>query len=289
MRDYVIYTDSACDILPERMKELGIAYSSLTTYFENEDRSYTIDDMSAEGFYAKMREGHYAKTAAVNVEAFVQGFEPILAAGKDILYIGLSGGVSSTYHASCMAAEELAQKYPEAKILTVDSRTGSIGQAMLIEMVLERKNDGASVEEAAAFAEEMKSEICLWATFDDLTALRKSGRVSFSTALIGNFLNIKPIIYVSEEGKIINEAKARGRKKAFALLLEKFGKLAKNVKSKVFLAHTDCAEDVEAFGKELTERYGATVERVMNVGPVIGAHSGLGALVLSFIGRKVNA
>ncbi len=288
MSDYVIYTDSACDILPEKMQELGIAYSSLTTYFENENRSYTIDELDAEGFYAKMREGHYPKTSAVNVDTFVDGFEKILEKGKDILYIGLSGAVSATYHSACLAAEELSAKYPDRKILTVDSCTGSVGQALLLDMVLNKKGEGASVEEAAAYAESVKSEICLWATFDDLTALRKSGRVGLSTAIIGNLLNIKPIIYVDESGAIVSESKARGRKKALATLMEKFGKLANNIKGKVYLAHTACQEDVEEFGQALNERYGATVDRVMKVGPVIGTHSGLGALVLSFIGKKTR-
>ncbi len=286
MNKYIIYTDSACDIPPARLRELGIAYSSLTTYFESEDRSYTIDELDANGFYAKMKEGQYAKTSAVNVDTFINGFEEILRQGIDILYIGLSSGVSSTYHSACMAAEALAEKYPERKIFTVDSRSGSIGQTMLIDFVLEKKNGGASIEEAAAYAEEMRSEVCLWATFDDLTALKKSGRVSFSTALIGNLLNIKPIIQVNEEGKILNQAKARGRKKAVTFLLEMYEKLAKRKNGKVYLAHSDCQQDVELFAQELQTRYGASVERVLELGPVIGAHSGLGALVLSFLGRK---
>ncbi len=288
MNDYVIYTDSACDIPPEELKELGVAYDSLLTYFQEENRSYTVEELPVDAFYAKMGEGLYAKTSAVNVDAFSEGFEGILREGFDILYIGLSSGVSSTYASACTAAKELAKKYPKRKILTVDSCSGSVGQAVLVKLVVEQKEKGATIEEAAAFAQAQKEEICLWATFDDLTALQKSGRVRLSTALIGNLLHIKPMIYVDEKGQIINHSKARGRKKSIAALLERYEKAAKEKNGKVYLAHSACKEDVEFLAQELKARYGATVDCIMDVGPVIGAHSGIGALVLTFMGDKAK-
>ncbi len=288
MNDYVIYTDSACDIPPEELKELGIPYDSLLTYFEGEGRSYTVEELSPASFYEKMREGHYPKTSAVNVDTFAQGFERILSQDLDILYIGLSSGVSSTYASACTAAKELLKKYPKRKILTVDSCSGSVGQAVLVKMVAEEKKRGATIEEAATFAEAQKEEICLWATFDDLTALQKSGRVRLSTALIGNLLHIKPTIYVDERGVIVNHSKVRGRKKSIGALLERYEKAAKAKNGKVYLAHSACREDVDFLAQELKTRYQATVDCIMDVGPVIGAHSGIGALVLSFIGNKAK-
>ncbi len=286
MNDYILFTDSACDIPTAQLKERGVEYCSLTTYFEHENRSYTIDELDSQAFYEKLRNGYYAKTAAVNIETFTVAFERILQRGLDILYIGLSAQVSSTYNAAYQAAQALAEKYPARKIIPVNSCSGSAGQAMLLSLVLEQKNNGATLEEAAAFAEKTKDEICLWATFDDLTALQKSGRIHLSTALIGNLLNIKPVIFVDDKGNITNHSKVRGRKKSIAALLEKFETFAKDKRGKVYLAHSDCQRDVDTLAQELETRYGATVDTVINVGPVIGAHSGLGALVLSFIGKK---
>ncbi len=290
MNDYILYTDSACDIPPAKLKELGVAYSSLTTYFEEEDRSYTIEEMDATGFYQRLRGGQYPKTAAVNIDTFTCGFEKILKQGLDILYVGLSGKVSSTYNSAKMAAEALSLEYPQRKIITVDCCSGSIGQAMLLSLILEQKSKGATLEEAAAFAEKTKSEICLWATFDDLTALQKSGRVSMPTALLGNLLNIKPIIHVNEEGSIINHSKVRGRKKSIGALIEKFGEFAKDkLHGKLYLAHGDCLQEAQELVNALKEKFGAVVQYITDVGPVIGSHAGLGSLVLSFIGRKVKA
>ncbi len=288
MGNYIIYTDSACDIPPAQLQKTGIAYSSLTAYFENEDRSYTIDELNAQGFYEKMRNGHYAKTSAVNIDAFTTGFEAFLKQGTDVLYVGLSSQVSGTYQSACAAAKGLLLKYPDRKIVTVDSCSGSAGQALLLQLLLEKKEAGASLEETARYAEELKADICLWATFDDLTALKKSGRVSLPTAVIGNFLNIKPIIYVDEKGRIFNHSKVRGRKKSMMVLLERYADTAYDRSGRVYLAHSDCLEEVKVLAHELKVRFQAKVERMMDVGPVIGAHAGLGALVLSFLGKRVK-
>ncbi len=286
MANYVIYTDSACDIPPAKLRETGIGYSSLTTYFEEDNYSYTCDEISPKQFYEKLREGKFAKTSAVNIEGFTLGFEKYLKEGLDILYVGLSSGVSSTYNSAYMAAQALSAEYPERKIVTVDSCSGSAGQAILLHLMQEQKEKGATIEEAAAYAEQVKEELCLWATFDDLTALKRSGRVSFPVAIIGNFLNIKPIIYVDKKGKIANYTKVRGRKKSIETLLEKYEKTAKDKTGKVYLAHGDCKEEIEVLAKELRQRFGAQVEEIMDVGPVIGVHAGIGSLVISYLGKK---
>ena len=167
MSNYVIFTDSACDLKPEMLKEWGVPYKSLTFRFDNAETEYSNDDMDAKAFYDKMREGATAKTAAVNVESFTQAFEEILKEGKDILYIGFSTGLSNTYNSGRLAALQLQEKYPDRKIITVDSLAASAGEGLLVYLTLEEQKKGATIEEAAAFAEDMKWRLGIWFTVDD--------------------------------------------------------------------------------------------------------------------------
>ena len=212
MNDFVIYTDSACDIPPELLKEWGVPYSWLTYVFDGDARQYSNYELPFPEFYDKMRKGSVARTSAVNADAFVQGFEPILQDGKDILYIGFSSGLSSTYHAGCIAAQELRERYPERKVLTVDTLCASMGQGLLVWLTVQELKHGATLEEAAKYAEDNRLHLCHWFTVDDLFFLKRGGRVSAATALVGSALGIKPVLHVDNEGHLINVSKARGRK-----------------------------------------------------------------------------
>ena len=287
MSNYVIFTDSACDLKPEMLKEWGIPYKSLTFRFDNAETEYSNDEMDAKAFYDKMREGATAKTAAVNVESFTVAFEEILKEGKDILYIGFSTGLSNTYNSGRLAALQLAEKYPDRKILLVDTLAASAGIALLVDMVIEKKNEGATIEEAAAYAESMKLKICHWFTVDDLVYLKRGGRISPTAAFFGNMLGIKPVLHVDNEGHLINVGKVRGRKVSIAALAEKYGELCDDEGHKrIYISHADCLAEAEELGKMIEEKYGAKTELITNVGTVIGAHSGPGTIALFFVGKE---
>lgn len=287
MSNYVIFTDSAADIKPELLNKWGVAFISLTFRFEGDDKEYSNNEISASDFYARMREGGIAKTAAINPETFAKAFEEILSRGDDILYIGFSSGLSTTYNSAKIAMDELKEKYPERKMLAVDTLAASAGQGMLVYMAVEKKNSGADIEETAQYIEDNKLKLCHWFTVDDLVYLKRGGRVSPTVAFVGNLLGIKPVLHVDNEGHLINMFKVRGRKAAIAALAEKLGELALDKKGgTVYISHGECMNDVKVLEEILKKNYGAKVDFVADVGPVIGAHSGPGTLALFFVGKE---
>ena len=286
MSNYVIYTDSACDVASEQLKSWGVHSSNLTFQFDGEGKEYSNEDMSVPEFYKKMRDGYVAKTSAVNVATFLDAFDKLLNQGQDILYLGFASPLSATYSSAVIASEQLRQKYPERKILTVDTLCASSGQALLIYHTVKKKHCGASIEEAAAFAEELKQYVCHWITVDDLVYLKRGGRISPTTALVGKALGIKPLIYINAEGTLDSVGKVRGRKKAIAALADAYGKNARNLDGSVFITHSECPEDAKELSSILKERYNASTQLITDIGPVVGAHVGPGGLVFSFIGKE---
>ena len=241
--------------------------------------------MPVSEFYDRMRKGGVAKTAAVNSEAFVGAFKRILDAGDDILYLGFSSGLSTTYNSARIAAQELKDSYPDRKIIVVDTLAASAGIGLIIKNVVDKKNDGATIEEAAAFAEELKYKLCHWFTVDDLVYLKRGGRISPTVAFVGNMLGIKPVLHMDNDGHLINMFKVRGRKTSIAALADKYGELAVDKDGVAYISNADCLSDAEELKKMLSEKYGAKVEIITDVGTVIGAHAGPGTLALFFVGE----
>ena len=287
MSEYRIFTDSACDIPPETLEEWGVGYRWLTYTFDGEYKQYSNYDLPYPEFYDRVRKGGVARTSAVNADAFLSGFEPILQSGEDILYIGFSSGLSSTYDAACIAAKELLGKYPERKIRCVDTRGASAGFGLLLYMAVEKKKEGASLEENEKYILDNRFHLCHWFTVEDLIYLKRGGRISAATAIVGNILNFKPVLHMDDAGHLINMYKVRGRKNSLVALADKYGELALDpTGGTVFISHGDCLEDAQKLADMLRERFAVKVERIVYVGPVIGAHSGPGTIALFFLGRE---
>lgn len=213
--------------------------------------------------------------------------EEILKEGKDILNLAFSSGLSSTYSASAVAAQELSAEYPERKIYTVDTLCASLGQGMLVYLAARKKQEGASIEEVRDFVEDTKLKQCHWFTVDDLMHLKRGGRVSGATALVGTMLKIKPVMHVDDEGRLINMEKARGRKASLNALVEKMAESALNPsEQEIFISHGDCLDDAEYVAERVKERLGVKAVYINHVGPVIGAHSGPGTIALFFLGNR---
>lgn len=286
MNDYVIYTDSACDIPAATLALWGVESSPLRFRFDGEETDYADHAMSADIFYQKMRAGGVAKTAAINAETFAAGFEPILQAGKDILYLGFSAGLSATYHAGCRAAAELLEKYPDRRIVTVDTLSGSLGEGLIVYLAVKEKERGADIDAVAELARTLAPKLHHRVTVEDLVYLKRGGRISPALAFLGNMLGLKPMILVNSEGKLTNYAKMHGRKKAVASLVEDYGKLAADpAGGTVFISHADCKAEAEELADTLQKKYGVTVTLIENIGTVIGSHTGPGTLVLVFVGK----
>ena len=286
MNDFVIYTDSACDIPEETLSEWGVAYSSLTYVFEGDPREYGNYELPFGEFYDRVRRGGVARTSAVNADTFLRGFEAILAQGKDILYIGFSSGLSSTCGDARIAAGELAKKYPERDIRCVDTLSASAGFGLLVWMAVSCKRGGGTLDECEQVLRDNRFRLCHWFTVEDLVYLKRGGRISAATAFVGNMLSFKPVLHMDDEGHLVNRFKVRGRSASIEALCDKYGELALDkAGGTVFISHGDCEDDARRLAGLLHERYGAEVSRIVCVGPVIGAHSGPGTLALFFVGR----
>lgn len=287
MNEYIIITDSSCDLSKEMICSRGIRSIPLSFRFNGDDKVYSNDEMPISDFYDKMRAGEVAKTSAVNPNSFVYEFEKHLKRGKDLLYIGFSSGLSTTYNSARLAVEQLKNRYPDKKIITVDTLAASAGIALLLDTVIEQKNNGATIEEAAEYAENLKLKICHWFTVDDLVYLKRGGRISPTAALVGNMLGIKPILHVDNEGHLTNRQKVRGRHYAIETLASKLNETRdKSFPAVAYISHADCLEDARKLEKILIDKYGVKTELITNVGAVIGAHSGPGTLALFFIGKE---
>ena len=287
MSEFIILTDSACDIKQELLREWGVGFCEMTFTFSHKDKQYTNFELTPSDFYYRMREGAIAKTSAINTDTFIAFFEEYLKDGKDVIYLAFSSGLSSTYNCARIAGEELNEKYPDRKIVVVDTLCASAGFGLILYLAVKKKEQGADIIELAEYVKNLVPNLCHWFTVDDLVYLKRGGRVSSAVALVGSVLGIKPVLHMDDEGHLINISKVRGRKAAINALAEKYGELAlKNDGSPIFISHGDCMEDALTLKKILGETYGVDVEIISDIGPVIGAHSGPGTLALFFTGSK---
>ena len=288
MADYIITTESTCDIDPEIPMEWGVRFSCFSFSFEDEPEIQRDDvSMPAGEFYAELRSGRMVKTSAANSDSVERTFRAILEEGKDILHLGFSSALSSTFNTTCFVAEELREEFPDRKICLVDTLAQSAGLGLLLKMTLDKKNAGASIEEARDFAEATKLHIAHWFSVDDIRFLKRGGRLSAASAAIATVLNIKPILHTDNEGKLVAVGKARGRKAAVQMLLQKYDELALHPgEGTVFFCHADCPEYADLLREALREKYGMDDFLTTQVGPVIGSHIGPGTYSLFFEAKE---
>ena len=284
MPNYQIITDSCCDLTTEMIDKLGLKVVSLNMVFRGQTLADSVSgDIKA--FYDAMRQGESATTSAVNPEGWACVMEPVLAAGQDILIIAFSSGLSTTYQSAMIAADELREKYPDRKICVVDSLCASLGEGLLCWYAAQKRDAGMELEELAQWLEDHKLNLCHWFTVDDLVYLKRGGRVSAATALVGTLLNIKPVLHVDNEGHLVSVSKVRGRKASIQALADQMAKLALPGENEfITICHADCREDAEALANMLKERLGVKEVFIGYTGAVIGSHSGPGTLALFFLG-----
>ena len=289
MSEFVLMTDSSADLSQEMVQELGVTVLPLSFTIQGKTyRNYPDNrEMDLPLFYDMLRAGELATTSAVNVAEYTQAVEPILQEGKDVLILAFSSGLSSTYQASVLAAGELREKYPDRKIYTVDTLCASLGQGLLVYLAVQEQRKGRSIEEVRDWAESTKLHLCHQFTVDDLHFLKRGGRISATTAVVGSMLQIKPVLHVDNEGRLINIGKARGRQASLKALVDKMEKtVTEEGKKTVFISHGDCRKDAVAVADMVRERFGTQDIRINYVGPVIGAHSGPGTLALFYLGTE---
>ena len=283
---YQIITDSGCDLPGSILQELGVRTVSLCLNFQGGSREDSVDDGIRE-LYDAFRAGETASTSAVNPDGWAGVMEPALQAGDDLLVIAFSSGLSTTYQSAVIAAEDLKQTYPDRRIFVLDSLCASLGQGLLVWYACKKRNEGMDIDALAQWCEERKWNLCHWFTVDDLMFLKRGGRISAATALVGTMLKIKPVLHVDDEGHLISVSKARGRKASIEALCEKAVSLGAGYdNSTMVICHGDCLEDAEYLSQLVKERCGVKDVFIGYTGAVIGSHSGPGTLALFFLGEK---
>jgi len=289
MREFVIMTDSCCDLDAQMAAELQLQVLPLSFRMEEQSYRNLLDgsEMAPKAFYDKMRAGATATTAAVNVGEFTDAMRDIVEQGKDILYLAFSGALSTTYQSAVIAASDLKEEYPDANIVAVDTKCASLGQGLLVYLAAQEKRAGKSLEEVKTFVEETIPNLDHWFTVNDLEYLRRGGRLSGAAAFFGTMLSIKPVLHVDDEGRLIAMAKVRGRKAALKMLLDKMEELGKDrLKDQViFICQADCGEEAEMVAKQIKERYDVKEVFINYIGPVIGSHTGPGTMGVFFLGE----
>ncbi len=286
MPNYKIISDSACDLPKAMLEELDVAITPLRLLFRGENIPDSVEDESIKEIYTALRAGEVAKTTAVNPEGWATVMEPVLAAGQDILVLAFSSGLSTTYQSAVIAANELLEKYPDRKINVVDTLAAALGEGLLVWYTCKKRDEGLSLEELTAWVEAHKLNLGHWFSVDDLMYLKRGGRVSAATALVGTMLQIKPILYVDKEGHLINVAKARGRKAAMEGLVKKMVELGDGFEQDmVFICHADCLADAQTLKAMVMEKTGAKNVMIGNLGAVIGSHAGPGTVSVFFMGK----
>lgn len=288
MDNYVILTDSTSDLPQKIADEIGVVV--LPMQFELDGMTYRHfadeREMSSEQFYDAMRSGKMSKTSQIGVNDFCEYFEEYLAKGTDILYLSFSSGLSGTYNSSLVAIEELREKYPDRKVKSVDTLAASMGEGLLVYYAAMQKKKGMSLAELAKWVEDHRLHLCHWFTVDDLHHLKRGGRVSTATAIVGSALNIKPVLHVDDEGHLINMSKTRGRRASLDALLDHMAQTYVEGWDTVMIGHGSCRSDADYVASEIRKRFkGVKSVIIGNIGPVIGAHAGPGVLALFFMGE----
>jgi len=289
MSNYAIITDAASALTRELVAEWDIKVLPMTAYIGS--REFKHDpyetEMTMTDFYVELKAGATSGTAAVNPGEWADSIEVELKKEKDVIAIAFSSALSSTYENCCMGAEDLREKYPERKIFVIDSKCADFGQAMYVWYGAKKRSQGASIEETVEYLEAIKLNICHWFTVDDLHHLRRGGRVSATTAVVGSALGIKPVLHVDDEGRLINVSKARGRKNSLLALTSMVGETAIEPETQtMFLSHANCLEDAQIVAEELKNKYKVPEVLITQTAPIAGAHSGPGTVALFFFGSK---
>lgn len=288
-QSYVIFSDISADIPAGYAKENDIRFISMRYSLGDEDR--VCEEIEAEEvlkrFYDGQRNGDLTRTSQISPQVYMDVFTPVLREGKDILYLALSSGLSSTYQSSCLAAGQLKEQFPEREIVCVDSLAATGGMGLLLEAAVQNRKEGMAPAENGKWLEENRLKVCHWFMVEDLMYLKRGGRVSAATAVVGSALNIRPVLKIEEDGTLKNFAKARGTKRALNSLVDYYEAAGdKKPGERVYILHADSQENAEYLEEKVKQINPQCSVTKMMLSPIIGAHTGPGMCAVVHFGRR---
>ena len=289
---FVISTCSTADLSKEYLEKRNISY--IYFHYELDGKQYPDDlgqTMPFKDFYDAMRNGADTKTSQISMGEFLDYFEPMLKEGKDVLHLSLSSGISGVVNSARLAQEELSEKYPDRKLIVIDSLAASAGYGLMIDKLVDMREEGKSIDEVAEWVQEHKLELNHWFFTSDLTYLIRGGRVSKTAGFFGGLLNICPLLNVDFMGRLVARYKIRGKSKVIQAAFQRMAELAKdreNYSEKCFISNSDCPEDAKALSDLIEAHFPKMKGKVehFSIGTKIGSHTGPGTVALFFWGDK---
>ncbi len=288
-REYVIVTDSTVDLTAELISELGLTVIPMSCTIGGETLYDSTDSRAVQNFYERLRAGEVSTTSQINSGRFRECFEKIIADGKDILYLGFSSGISGTFQSSCIAKQDILEASPDSVIEVVDTKCASMGQGLIVYYAAKMKQSGKSLLEVRDWVEANKQKVNHFFTVDDLSFLQRGGRISSTVAILGGLLNIKPVLFCNNEGKLCPFTKVRGRKKALDELVHQMELCIEDPEGQmIFISHGDAEADAKYLENEVRSRFDISDVKINYIGSTIGSHSGPGTIALFFLGKERN-
>lgn len=288
MSTFKIITDSTTDLEQRLVDDLGVEVIPMNFIIGSDSFLDYPDerDISSHDFYRRIAAGEASSTNQIGIVTFTETFEPYLKAGTDVLYIAFSSGLSGTYNNAELTAKELRQKYPERKIYIVDSLAASMGEGLLVWYAVQMQRAGSSIDDVKMWLEQNRCRMHHWFTVDDLNHLRRGGRISGTSALVGSMLGIKPVLHFDNAGHIILVDKIRGRRPSLDDLVKHMERSAENpAEQMIFISHSDSLESAQYVEEQVRQKFGVTRTEIGSIGPVIGAHTGTGTVALFYLGE----
>ncbi len=282
-----IFSDTTADY-PADAPRKDVEILPMAVRIGNDEYDNINSFITAKEFYTRMRGGEMGNTSMVQPFLAQERFEEKLKAGYDVFYLAFSSALSGTYAGCARVAKELAEKYPERKIIAVDSLNASMGEGLLLWYTVKKRDEGASFEELCEYVKYLVEKGVALFTVDDLTHLARLGRCSKASAMIGTLMNIKPVLHVDEQGRLMPYAKVMSRKKALKALVDGMEErmLPASEQKKVYIGHGDCLDDANLVKKMIQDRFGIEDVEVGDIGPVIGTHTNAGVVALFFLGNS---
>ena len=289
MSDFVILTDSSCDLPAGLAREKGIEYVPLTVRLDGKEYRNELDEseISSKDFYDKLRKGAPVQTSAPTAQEFEERIAAFAEKGQDVLYLGFSSALSATYNVGRSAMEAVREKYPERKLLAVDTLCASLGEGLMVLLAERERAKGKSIDEVAKYVEDTKLHLCHWFTVADLEHLRRGGRISGASAMLGTLLQIRPLMHVNDLGELKVVSKVRGQRAVLQRILERVQQTAIEPQNQLMcISHGDCEDEAKLLRDMVAQSLGVKEFVISPVGPVIGAHSGPGTLAFFFLGNE---
>ena len=289
--NYVIFSDSCVDIPDSLAQELQLNVIPLKVTVKGNEYSNYLDnrEISPVEFYNLLRKLNTATTAQLNPNDFIEAFTPYLQNGKDVLYLAFSSALSGTYNSAIIAKKQLSKEFPNQEIEVIDTLAASMGQGLLVTLAAKKRLENMKLSDLVDYVEGIKTKICHLFTVSDLGHLRRGGRLSASSLVLGNLLNIKPLLHVNLKGELKVYGKARGRFKSLNNLINRMEKtFDKDNNDLIYISHGDCIEDAVYVKNIIMEKLGLNDKQILinYIGPVIGAHSGVNTLSIFYIGNE---